>query len=189
MTLTERKITLTPSQIQKIHKSLKDPEQPLRLRLSYEALTSPDGVHKLYLGAQNTHKVEKKLSQQKGALILLTKEEREYNLKHGGFLGALLGNPIVSALAGPVLGAVASKAIDLFTGSKSAPAPAPEVAAPKPRPVRVQEDDEEEPSVSEAPALRRSKKGGILYAAGDEQGRGLKGPTKIPPPGKLLFTT
>src|SRR5579885_2941934 len=157
MTLTERKITLTPSQIQKIHKSLKDPEQPLRLRLSYEALTSPDGVHKLYLGAQNTHKVEKKLSQQKGALILLTKEEREYNLKHGGFLGALLGNPIVSALAGPVLGAVASKAIDLFTGSssrreppesqslsKSAPAPAPEtVTVAKPRPVRVQEDDEE----------------------------------------------
>ena len=188
MTLTERKITLTPSQIQKIHKSLKDPEQPLRLRLSYEALTSPDGVHKLYLGAQNTHKVEKKLSQQKGALILLTKEEREYNLKHGGFLGALLGNPIVSALAGPVLGAVASKAIDLFTGSKSAPAPAPEtVTVAKPRPVRVQEDDEEP---EEPPAtLRRSKKGGILYAAGDEQGRGLKGPTKIPPPGKLLFTT
>src|SRR5579885_596907 len=188
MTLTERKITLTPSQIQKIHKSLKDPEQPLRLRLSYEALTSPDGAHKLYLGVQNTHKVEKKLSQQKGALILLTKEEREYNLKHGGFLGALLGNPIVSALAGPVLGAVASKAIDLFTGSKSAPAPAPEaVTVSKPRPVRVQEEEEEP---EEPPAtLRRSKKGGILYAAGDEQGRGLKGPTKIPPPGKLLFTT
>lgn len=190
--LTEIAITLSKSQIAKIKKVAQDVEAPLRIRLSKDQVSSDAGEHKIFLGVRNLDRVTKAREKGKGTIVEFTKEEKEQNMKQGGFLGAILGalsNPIVSALAAPLIGSVAGKAIDFFTGGKKEAAPAPVAEAPVRRvPTRrvVEDDDDDDDVVTDITMPAKSKKKGGLLFTSDMEGRGVK---KIPPPPTLFFTT
>lgn len=82
-------------------------KQGVLLRLRLDQLNGKDEV---YITPQQLKRIQKKIAEKKGTEITLSKAQLDYERKHGGFLGALLG------LLGPALatGAATSAGSWLF---------------------------------------------------------------------------
>jgi len=150
-------LRFSEEQLRRLKKALSEREQ-ITLRFNREDLEGHgDGFHEIMLGKRNAERIKTAMGKDKGLDITLTKGEVKKNSQKGGFLSGLLNilSGPVGAIAGPVLGAVASGIFNKIFGSSSKPDKASE------------DNGNEGAGVTMAGVMRDSgdsKEGGLLYA-------------------------
>ncbi len=102
MTYTGIKINVSESQKKKIQNS--NSTDKVTLVFTYQDLMNR-GDDEIYLTNTQLNKIKKAIDNKKGVRLDMSKTQLEYNIKHGGFLGALAG------LASRALPMIASKVL------------------------------------------------------------------------------
>lgn len=100
MAYTGIKINVSESQKKKIQNST----NKISLVFTYEDLMT-EGNDEIYLTNTQLNKIKKAIDKRKGVKLDISKTQLEFNIKHGGFLGALAG------LASKALPMIASKVL------------------------------------------------------------------------------
>ena len=186
---------LTESQMKKIHKAVTERHPEITIEVSHDDIGHPEG-HTVHLGKRNFERIVKAQAAGHGCRIKFTKTELKHNSQHGGFLpliASLLSNPIVSAVAAPLVSGIVSKGVDLVKGLFSGGEKPKPSRASKSRPQKqVIPDDNALPMMDANEGMdgsglhrggllyphgegkvikhRRTEQGGLLYSAGEGKG-------------------
>lgn len=171
---TPVKLALSADQAKKIRDAVHSKTE-VGINVTPEMVGS--GEYTLRLGKRNYSALQSNLQKGKGMKLRLTKGELSENAKDGGFLPALAGllsNPVVGAIAAPVISGLAGSAFNaikgLIGGKEEKPAKSRKAPAKK-KPAVIDDDDDDDDD--EGSGVR----GGLLYANGNV-GSGIK--TKLP---------